>query len=443
MQIAFVGKARYSAPWAIALISVGLLGIGAAAYVSMRGAHGAVDELNRKTTEVSLTNLTVRIVANGIVRPIEIVNLSPKNAGRLAALNVEQGDRVQKGQVIARMESRDLEAQLMQAKAIVAQTQAQFAQLQNGTRPEELIQAQASVRQGEAQVDQSKSRLKLARDRVQRNQLLQSEGAIALDRLDEVLNEQRSAEATLLQTQANLSQIQSRLTQLQNGPRPEEITKAAAQVREAEGRVRAIMIQLEDTIIRAPFDGIITQRYADPGAFVTPTTSASANASATSTSVVALANGLEILAKVPEVDIGQIKLKQTVEIVADSFPDQVFEGRVRLIAPVAVVDQNVTSFEVRVDLSTGLDRLRSGMNVDASFVGQQINNALVIPTVAIVSEKGETGVYLPGSDDKQKTEFKSVTLGTTIGDQTQVIRGLTVGERVYTDLPKDKKSRLR
>ncbi|MFM7613514.1 MAG: HlyD family secretion protein [Synechococcales cyanobacterium] len=443
MQIAFVGKARYSTPWAIALISVGLLGIGAAAYVSMRGAHGADDELNRKTTEVSLTNLTVRIVANGIVRPIEIVNLSPKNAGRLAALNVEQGDRVQKGQVIARMESRDLEAQLMQAKAIVAQTQAQFAQLQNGTRPEELIQAQASVRQGEAQVDQSKSRLKLARDRVQRNQLLQSEGAIALDRLDEVLNEQRSAEATLLQTQANLSQIQSRLTQLQNGPRPEEITKAAAQVREAEGRVRAIMIQLEDTIIRAPFDGIITQRYADPGAFVTPTTSASANASATSTSVVALANGLEILAKVPEVDIGQIKLKQTVEIVADSFPDQVFEGRVRLIAPVAVVDQNVTSFEVRVDLSTGLDRLRSGMNVDASFVGQQINNALVIPTVAIVSEKGETGVYLPGSDDKQKTEFKPVTLGTTIGDQTQVIRGLTVGERVYTDLPKDKKSRLR
>ncbi|MBU6185103.1 MAG: efflux RND transporter periplasmic adaptor subunit [Synechococcales bacterium] len=443
MQIAFVGKARYSTPWAIALISVGLLGIGAAAYVSMRGAHGAEDELNRKTTEVSLTNLTVRIVANGIVRPIEIVNLSPKNAGRLAALNVEQGDRVQKGQVIARMESRDLEAQLMQAKAIVAQTQAQFAQLQNGTRPEELIQAQASVRQGEAQVDQSKSRLKLARDRVQRNQLLQSEGAIALDRLDEVLNEQRSAEATLLQTQANLSQIQSRLTQLQNGPRPEEITKAAAQVREAEGRVRAIMIQLEDTIIRAPFDGIITQRYADPGAFVTPTTSASANASATSTSVVALANGLEILAKVPEVDIGQIKLKQTVEIVADSFPDQVFEGRVRLIAPVAVVDQNVTSFEVRVDLSTGLDRLRSGMNVDASFVGQQINNALVIPTVAIVSEKGETGVYLPGSDDKQKTEFKPVTLGTTIGDQTQVIRGLTVGERVYIDLPKDKKSRLR
>jgi HlyD family secretion protein len=159
--------------------------------------------------------------------------------------------------------------------------------------------------------------------------------------------------------------------------------------------------------------------------------------------VVALANGLEILAKVPEVDIGQIKLKQKVEIVADSFPDQVFEGRVRLIAPVAVVDQNVTSFEVRVDLSTGLDRLRSGMNVDASFVGQQINNALVIPTVAIVSEKGETGVYLPGSDDKQKTEFKPVTLGTTIGDQTQVIRGLTVGERVYTDLPKDKKSRLR
>ncbi len=443
MQVPLIGKIRPPAPWAIALIIAGLVSSGAVAYMAVRSGQTKQDQLATMTTEVTRTNLTVRIIASGTIRPIKTVNLSPKTSGRLAALEVEQGDRVQQGQVIARMESRDLQAQLMQAQANLEQAKARLAELRNGTRSEELAQARANVRQGEAQVTQSKSRLQLADERAQRNQMLQTDGAIARDRLDEVMNERRSAEAALAQSQANLAQLRERLTQLENGTRSEVLAQAAAQVKESQARVRAIQVQLEDTVIRAPFDGIITQRYADPGAFVTPTTSASATASATSTSVVALASGLEVLAKVPEVDIGQIRLNQKVEIIADSYPDQVFEGRVRLIAPEAVVEQNVTSFEVRVDLVTGLDKLRSGMNVDATFLGQQIQNALVIPTVAIITEKGETGVYLPGTPDPKKTQFKPVTFGATIGNQTQVLRGLTAGERVYTDLPKDKQLELK
>ncbi len=443
MQVPLIGKIRPPAPWAIALIAAGLVSSGAVVYMAVRSGQTTQDQLATMTTEVARTNLTVRIIASGTIRPIKTVNLSPKTAGRLEVLEVEQGDRVQQGQVIARMESRDLQAQLMQAQASLEQARARLAELRNGTRFEELAQARANVRQGEAQVTQARSRLQLADERAQRNQMLQTEGAIARDRLDEVMNERRSAEAALAQAQANLVQLRERLSQLENGTRSEVLAQVAAQVKESQARVRAIQVQLEDTVIRAPFDGIITQRYADPGAFVTPTTSASATASATSTSVVALASGLEVLAKVPEVDIGQIRLNQKVEVIADSYPDQVFEGRVRLIAPEAVVEQNVTSFEVRVDLVTGLDKLRSGMNVDATFLGQQIQNALVIPTVAIVTEKGETGVYLPGSTDPKKTQFKPVTFGATIGNQTQVLRGLTAGERVYTDLPKDKEMELK
>lgn len=111
----------------------------------------------------------------------------------------------------------------------------------------------------------------------------------------------------------------------------------------------------------------MTQKYAEPGAFVTPTTSASTSASATSSSIVAVARGLEILAQVPEADIGRIKQGQQVEIVADAYPDRVFKGHVRLIAPEAVVEQGVTSFQVRVALDTGTDKLRSGLNVDLTF----------------------------------------------------------------------------
>ncbi|NJR66840.1 MAG: HlyD family efflux transporter periplasmic adaptor subunit, partial [Leptolyngbyaceae cyanobacterium CRU_2_3] len=166
-----------------------------------------------------------------------------------------------------------------------------------------------------------------------------------------------------------------------------------------------------------------------------PTTSASSTSSATSTSVVALANGLEVIAEVPEVDVSQIKLGQKVEISADAFPDQVFEGRVRLIAPEAVVEQNVTSFQVRVTVVTGKDKLRSGMNADAIFLGKQLENALVVPTVAIITNAGQTGVLVP--DSKNKPRFQAVTIGITIGNQTQILEGLEPGELVFTDIPND------
>ena len=186
-------------------------------------------------------------------------------------------------------------------------------------------------------------------------------------------------------------------------------------------------------MIRAPFDGVITQRFATQGAFVTPTTSASDATSATSTAIVALARDLEILAEVPEADISQVQTGQAVEIRADAFPDQVFQGRVRLIAPEAIERQSVTLFQVRVDLLSGKDVLRSNMNVNVAFIGDQLQNALVVPTVAVVTQAGTTGVLVPG--DRNDIRFQPVTLGPQVGDQIQVLDGLQPGTRVFVDLP--------
>ena len=106
------------------------------------------------------------------------------------------------------------------------------------------------------------------------------------------------------------------------------------------------------------------------------------------------------MAKVPEVDIAQIKIGQKVEIVADAYPDRTFTGEVRLIAPEAVIEQNVTSFQVRVRLISGLEELKSGMNTDLRFLGAKINNAILVPTVAIATEKGQTGLYIPDQNQK-------------------------------------------
>ncbi|MBW4522920.1 MAG: efflux RND transporter periplasmic adaptor subunit [Scytolyngbya sp. HA4215-MV1] len=436
MQLPFVNRVKQPLPWLVGLVVVGLIGTGTIAYLGVRSTPAKTDATDL-TVPVKSDRLTIRITASGTIRPVQTVNLSPKAAGRLAELYVEQGDSVKQGQVIARMESDDVEAQLTQARANLAQTEARLAALRNGSRSEDIAQAQASLSQAEAQVKDAQARLDLASERARRNRELEAQGAISRDSLDEVLNTELSARATLEQSNARVREARQRLAELQNGSRPEDIAAAVAERDAAIGRLQAVRVQQEDTLIRAPFSGVITQRFATIGAFVTPTTSASSTTSATSTSVVALANGLEVIAEVPEVDVSQIKLGQKVEISADAFPDQVFEGRVRLIAPEAVVEQNVTSFQVRVTVLTGKDKLRSGMNSDVIFLGKQLDNALIVPTVAIVTNKGQTGVLVP--DNNNKPHFQPVTIGTTIGNQTQILEGIRAGERVFIELPEGQK----
>lgn len=475
MELPLIGKVKQPPPWLIGLVAAGILGVGGATHLALEARKPKID-LNQLTVPVQAENLTLRITdISGTVVPIQNVNLSPKTSGRLAKLFVEQGDRIQAGQQIALMENAELQARLAQAQANLNKAQATLSEAQAGSRPEEINQAKARLLQAQArleaarggnpqeieqvrsQIEAAQSRLALAKLRADRYRNLASQGAVSLDRRDEALTEERNAQANLQEAQRRLEQQQNtkkpeivqleaavaesrfNLEQLQNGRRPQEISQLQAAVDAAKAEVMSVQVQLQDTIIRAPFSGIVTQKYATEGAFVTPTTSASSTASATSTSIVALAKGIEILAKVPEVDVGKIQPGQSVEVVADAFPTQVFKGRVQRVAPEAVVEQNVTSFEVRVDLLTGQNDLRSGMNVKLTFLGETVNNALVIPTVAIVTQEGKTGVLLP--DAQNKPEFKPVTIGTSIENQTQILEGLSPGQRVFIDLPEDFKQK--
>ncbi len=433
-QLPLMGKNHPFSPWLIGLIAAGLLGTSAITYGVIQRRSAPVD-ISAMTVPVESRSLRAEITASGTVQPIQTVNLSPKNPGILAELFVKQGDRVTKGQLIGRMENDDVEAQRMQAQARVARAEAKLAALQNGNRPEDIAQAEARVEQAQARLTEAQARLNLATQKVDRNRALADDGAISRDALDEFLNEADTARATVGQLQASLQEAKRNLQYWQNGSRTEDIQAAQADLAEARGNLRAVEVQRKDTFLYAPFSGIITQKFADEGAFVTPTTSASEVTSATSTAIVAIAEGLEVLAEVPEVDIQQLRVGQSVEIVADAYPTQTFRGKIRLIAPEAVVKQNVTSFQVRISLETGQDKLLSGMNTDVTFLGEQMDAAVVVPTVAIVTKEGKTGVLVP--DRQNEPEFRPVTLGTAVNNQTQILQGLKPGERVFTDIPKN------
>ncbi|MFE4105629.1 efflux RND transporter periplasmic adaptor subunit [Almyronema epifaneia] len=432
MQLPFFSRFKRPTVWVIGLLAVGILSVSAVAFVVFR-SRVAPYEVADYTTPATEMALTVRITASGTVEPVKTVNLSPKTAGVLAELYVEQGDRVVAGELIARMDSDDLEAQLRQNQANLAEAEAQLVDLRQGSEAEQIAQAQASVASAEAQLRDAQARLDLARDRRDRNRQLYNRGAISANELDTFESEARVAEAAVDQARSRIVEAQQQLQDLRNNPDVDEVAQAEARVAGAQAQVDAARIRLEDTLIRAPFSGIVTQKFATEGAFVTPTTSASSATSATSTAIVAIASDLEVVAEVPEADINKIRPGQPVEIQADAVPDEVFRGEVRLIAPEAIEQQNVTLFEVRVELLEGQDQLLSNMNVDVAFIGDAVEDALVVPTVAVVTQEGQPGVLIPG--DRNRIRFRPVTLGSQVDDQIQILEGIEAGDRVFIDLP--------
>ena len=258
------------------------------------------------------------------------------------------------------------------------------------------------------------------------------------DRLDEYRANMLAADAQLGRTR---NEWQRRRSLYQSGAISADQYNAALSAYQVDMAARTAaaqrldqrQVESSELIVRAPFAGVISQRFAEPGAFVTPTTTASATAGATSSSIVELAQGLEVLAKVPESDLGRLQLGMPASVRVDAFPQRRFPARVRQIAPRAVKVNNVTSFEVKLVLLHPAPELRIGMSADIDFQTGQIQADTLVPTVAIVTEKGKPGVFLVGKN--QEPTFQPVELGLSSGKNTEILGGLQAGTRVFIDLP--------
>ncbi|NDC34343.1 MAG: efflux RND transporter periplasmic adaptor subunit [Synechococcaceae bacterium WB9_2_112] len=317
--------------------------------------------LARYTVLAQRGSLPGVISATGELAAVERVNVSPKRQGVLEQLYVDQGDRVRRGQALARMDPGDL-----------------------NDRRQEL---QANVRSAEANLQRSRSEW-------QRRRQLFGNGAISAD-------DYNRAYATYRVDLEALSAARERLQQ--------------------RG------VEQGDLVVRAPL------RYADRGAFVTPTTTASTTLGATSSSIVEVARGLEVVAKVPESDVGRLRLGQTASVQVDAFPDQRFAARIRQIAPRAIKTNNVNSFEVKLAFAQPTPQLRIGMTAEIDFQIGMVPPQTLVPTVAVVTEDGRPGVLLVGQGNQPK--FQPVELGMSSGRSTQILSGLNAGTRVFIDLP--------
>jgi len=372
-----------------------------------------------QTALVERSNLTITVSANGTVQPERSVNVSPKNAGILKQLLVKEGDSVKEGQILAYMDDTNLQGQLLQAQGNLAAEEANLQKVIGGNRQQDTAQAIAKLQD-------SQFALRLTQNDLQRDRALSGAGAISKQKLDTALTTRDRA-------QAQVKQDQEALDLSQAGAQPEDIDQARAQGVAAQGAVQMIQSNLDDVVIRAPFNGVVARKFADPGAFVTPTTAGSEVSSSSSSSILSLASTNQIVAQVSEANISQIRMGLAAKIQADSYSGKTFTGQVVQIATQAVVVQNVTSFEVKTLVSDSQHLLRSGMNVSVMFNAGELKNALLVPTGAIVQQDNAQGVFV--AQDQGNPVFVPVIVGVTVDDKTEVKSGLTGTESVLLSFP--------
>jgi HlyD family secretion protein len=314
--------------------------------------------------------------ASGYVVAQRKAAVASKGTGRLETLAVEEGNRVRKGQLIAKLENDDLQAALNQTQANVNTAKANLGQIE------------ADIRD-----------VQLKFDRTQR--LIQSK-AVA---------------------QSDFDTIEAKLQQLQAG-------KAAAlsQIKAAEAGVRASQVALEYTLIRAPFDGVILTKNADVGEVVAPFGS-SINAKA---AVVTMADlgSLLVEADVSEINLEKVKVGQPCEIQLDALPGQRFPGQVHMIVPTA--DRSKATVLTKVKFLERDERILPEMSAKVAFLSRRIDQSeqpkLAVPPSALFEKNGKTLIYRV---EKDKVREVPIQKGPPLADFIEVtLGGLKPGERI-------------
>ncbi|MCA8941649.1 MAG: efflux RND transporter periplasmic adaptor subunit [Planctomycetes bacterium] len=320
------------------LILVVILAIG--------GVLGVVGYQRYLQRERDDANGALRLFGNVDIRDAALSFHDPE---RLATVQVEEGDRVTAGQVVATQQSVRIEAELVAARARVTAQAAVVERFERGTRPQELAQAGARVHAAEVQV-QNAQRV------VERVRRTAATGAASEQSRDD-------AEAGLAIAEAALQVERESLALAEEGPRAEDVAQARATLESMRAEVGRLEVSLRDTELRAPSPGVVRSRVLEPGEMAGPDRAVV---------IVALTDPKWIRVWVPEPELGRVAPGLEVVVRSDSFGGREYPGRIGFVSPVAeFTPQHVETqelrtqlvYEVRVVVEDPDDELRLGMPV--------------------------------------------------------------------------------
>lgn len=414
--------------WSRAFILIGiavvvLLGIAALAYRFL-GDVPEVDVVRAQAEGGSNVAGSTVLTATGYIVAHHQINVNSKVTGRVKWIGVEKGDKVKEGQVLVRLEDDEFRAQYEQAKGAADSARAYLEELQHGSRPEEIAQAQHNLEEARATAANDKITLDRTRD-------LFAQGVVSKQALDDA-----TAKYDSDQQRANSLNQSFQLSKI--GPRPEEIARAKGALLQAEGQEAYAKSLLDATIIRAPVDGTILDRTAEKGELITAQFASSA-AGGPQGSVVALANLNDIQADldIAQDDFAKLTPHQKAIVTVDAFPDLHWDGVIAEVSPQA--NREKATIEVKVQILNPDSHLRPEMNTTVRFIADENKGGTsgpvgaYLPTAAIRDADGQKYVLIAFNG-------KAVRRNVTILSQRStgaLVSGLNGGESVITNAPEN------
>ncbi|WP_378954081.1 HlyD family secretion protein [Pelosinus sp. sgz500959] len=248
-----------------------------------------------------------------------IVSVSAKIPGRIIEVLVKEGEQVKAGQVVARIDAREVAAQQAQAKAAVAVAKAKYEELIAGSRPQEIGQARFGADQAQAGVDQARANLDNAAKNYERMQALYQQGAISSSQIDNAQTAYHVAKEVLRAAQEGVNVAGQKLDLSVSGTREETIRGAEAQLKQAEAALDAVVVLGDYTTIVSPVTGTVALKSVNPGEVVA--------AAQPLFSIVDLSD-VWLNTRIEETKLAKIKVGQKVEYTIDGYPGRNFEGTV-------------------------------------------------------------------------------------------------------------------
>jgi RND family efflux transporter MFP subunit len=363
---------------------------GAGLFFFLREPRKDVRAVAARETQLSSSGQTV-LNASGYVTARRQATVSSKVTAKVLEVLIEEGMEVKEGQILARLDASNTDASLKLAEA-------------------ELRAAKTALAETEVQLAESKLRLDRTRSLVKDSVLSQAE----LDRI-----------------QAESDSLEARLGR----QREEELV--------AERRLAVWTQQLEDTIIRAPFDGVVTTKDAQPGEMISPVT-AGGGFTRTGIGTVVDMSSLEIEVDVNENYINRVRAGQAVEAVLDAYPDWTLPARVIAIVPTA--DRDRATVRVRIAFEALDPKILPDMGVKVAFreelQEQASRQAVFIPRAALRKDDGRDVVFVVSGE---RVERRAVTVGADASGPTEptepteeealVLAGIAAGENVVVEGP--------
>jgi HlyD family secretion protein len=409
------------------LIGIGLLvllGVVATAYRLLSRDAPEVEVVRASAQNSDIGGVVLS--ASGYIVAHHKINLNSKVTGRVKWIGVEKGDKVKEGQILVRLEDDEFRAQYEQARGAAENARAYLEELQNGSRPEEIQQAQHNLDQARATLVNDKLTLDRTRE-------LTAQGVVSKQAFDDATGKFDS-------DQQRVNSLERAFQLAKIGPRKEEIARARGALQQAQGQADYAKSLLDATVIRAPVTGTILERAAEKGELVTSGFASTAEGGPQGL-VVSLAdlNDLQVELDIAQDDFAKLGPKQKGAVTVDAYPDRKWDGMIAEISPQA--NRAKATVQVKVQILNPDAYLRPDMNATVKFLADEARHTntqpqgVFVPTAGIHDRDGKKFVFLAFEGKAMLREVK--ILSQRSGGV--LVQGLNGGEDVITSAPQNLK----